>query len=68
MDLLDPVSSSPPMESSGQAPKADLTLSDRTYVYGRCGFVIDRDLNAARNLRNYAAMAAARGKTRNRPL
>jgi len=28
----------------------DLTLSDRTYVCPHCGAVIDRDLNAARNL------------------
>ena len=28
----------------------DLTLSDRTYVCPHCGTVIDRDLNAARNL------------------
>jgi len=30
--------------------KDDLTLADRVFVCGDCGFVIDRDLNAARNL------------------
>jgi putative transposase len=38
--------------------KGDLTLSDRTYRCASCGLVIDRDLNAARNLRSVAAMAA----------
>lgn len=32
--------------------KTDLTLSDRTYRCHSCGFSIDRDLNAAINLRN----------------
>lgn len=30
--------------------KSDLTLGDRTFVCPECGFTIDRDLNAARNL------------------
>ena len=34
--------------------RKDLKLSERTYRCG-CGLVIDRDLNAAINLRNYAA-------------
>jgi putative transposase len=34
--------------------KKDLKLSDRVYTCGVCGFVIDRDLNAAINLRNRA--------------
>lgn len=34
--------------------KADLTLSDRTYRCERCGMVLDRDLNAAENLKNLA--------------
>lgn len=34
--------------------KSDLKLSDRTYVCESCGLVIDRDLNAAINLRNKA--------------
>ena len=35
--------------------KADLTLSERTYHCSECGVSIDRDLNAAINLRNLAA-------------
>ena len=35
--------------------KHDLKLSDRTYSCSECGFVIDRDLNAAINLMKYAA-------------
>lgn len=34
--------------------KADLTLGDRTYECGSCGLEIDRDLNAALNLRALA--------------
>ena len=30
--------------------KDDLTLSDRTFTCADCGFELDRDLNAARNL------------------
>jgi putative transposase len=33
--------------------KADLTLSDRVYECGRCGLVLDRDVNAAVNLARY---------------
>ena len=33
--------------------KASLRLSDRIYKCDDCGFVIDRDLNAAINLANY---------------
>lgn len=33
--------------------KEDLILSDREYVCENCGQVIDRDLNAAINLKNY---------------
>lgn len=36
------------------AVKDDLTLSDRTYKCGDCGLEIDRDRNAAINLRNLA--------------
>jgi putative transposase len=34
--------------------KQDLTLANRTYVCSSCGLVIDRDLNAAINLKNLA--------------
>lgn len=34
--------------------KADLKLSERTYICPECGNVIDRDLNAAINLQRYA--------------
>ncbi len=33
--------------------KKDLKLSDRTYICPKCGFVIDRDSNAAINLQRY---------------
>ena len=32
--------------------KEDLALSDRTYVCSECGLSMDRDLNAAVNLKN----------------
>lgn len=35
--------------------KSNLKLSDRTYVCENCGFVIDRDYNAAVNLSRYVA-------------
>ncbi|MEI7505137.1 MAG: RNA-guided endonuclease TnpB family protein, partial [Paludibacter sp.] len=38
--------------------KKDLKLSDRVYVCENCGLVIDRDLNAAINLRNKSASYA----------
>ncbi len=41
--------------------KAKLTLSERTYVCMACGIVLDRDVNAARNL---AALAADTGELR----
>jgi putative transposase len=34
--------------------KSDLTLSDRVYCCNTCGFKLDRDLNAAINLKNIA--------------
>ena len=33
--------------------KEVLLLSEREYVCEKCGMVIDRDLNAAKNLKNY---------------
>jgi putative transposase len=38
--------------------KAKLRLSERTFHCDRCGMVLDRDLNAARNLAALAAAAA----------
>ena len=40
------------------AVKAKLVLSERTYVCTSCGMVIDRDVNAARNLLDLAASGA----------
>jgi len=41
--------------------KAKLALSERVFRCGRCGLVIDRDINAARNLLNLAASGAESG-------
>jgi putative transposase len=38
--------------------KAKLSLSERTYLCDACGLVIDRDVNAARNLLHLAASGA----------
>jgi putative transposase len=32
--------------------KKELSLKDRTYICGKCGYTADRDMNAARNLRD----------------
>jgi len=40
------------------ALKAKLALSERTYRCERCGLVMDRDINAARNLLSLAASGA----------
>jgi putative transposase len=39
--------------------KSDLKLSDRTYICEECGLVIDRDLNAAINLKKYGELMIA---------
>jgi len=39
--------------------KKDLKLKDRTYICPECGLVIDRDLNAAINLREYPNRSVA---------
>jgi putative transposase len=49
------------------AVKAKLALSERTYDCTKCGLVLDRDVNAARNLAAYAAgeVAGSRSETIN---
>jgi putative transposase len=54
------------------AVKAKLALAERTYRCNRCGLVLDRDLNAARNLATLVAVVAGTsspscGATRNEP-
>jgi putative transposase len=51
------------------AVKAKLRLSERTYTCQQCGLVIDRNLNAARNLAALAggASSPSRGATENEP-
>jgi putative transposase len=43
------------------AVKADLALSERVYECACCGLVLDRDLNAARNLVQLATTASSAG-------
>ena len=38
--------------------KAKLTLAERTFSCDACGLVLDRDVNAARNLLHLAASGA----------
>ncbi|HVK21311.1 MAG TPA: IS607 family element RNA-guided endonuclease TnpB [Actinokineospora sp.] len=55
------------------AVKAKLRLSERTYTCDRCGFTLDRDLNAARNLARLVSEVAdgtsspSCGATQNEP-
>ncbi|MDQ2760638.1 MAG: IS607 family element RNA-guided endonuclease TnpB, partial [Actinomycetota bacterium] len=55
-----------------RAVKAKLPLSERTYRCERCGLVLDRDLNAARNLAALASSVAPSGgetiNARSRPV
>ena len=41
--------------------RKDLKLSDRIYQCNPCGLTIDRDLNAAMNIRNAGLIAVGRG-------
>lgn len=50
LEVADRFYASSKMCSCCGTKRDDLTLSDRTYVCPHCGAVIDRDLNAARNL------------------
>lgn len=43
--------------------KKELSLSERTYLCYECGMELDRDLNAAINLKNYSTVGST-GKTR----
>lgn len=43
------------------AVKAKLALKERTYICETCGMILDRDLNAARNLAGLAATVAGSG-------
>ncbi|SKA89193.1 putative transposase [Caloramator quimbayensis] len=38
--------------------KDNLSLSERVFVCDKCGYVIDRDLNASINLKNYGKSIA----------
>jgi putative transposase len=51
--------------SSCRAVKAKLPLSERTFRCERCGLVLDRDINAARNLATLTAVAASGAETKN---
>ena len=41
--------------------KAKLSLAERTYTCENCGILIDRDVNAARNLAHLPSRVAASG-------
>ena len=41
--------------------KGDLKLSDRIYHCSSCGLIIDRDMNAAINIRNMGLIKVGRG-------
>jgi putative transposase len=51
---VDPRHTTQACSSCGCLPQEKLTLKDRVYNCLHCGFQIDRDLNAAINIRNRA--------------
>ena len=57
--VADPFYPSSKLCSGCEERKDDLLLSDREYVCAKCGLVIDRDLNAAINLKKLAASFTA---------
>ena len=54
VEEADPFYASSKTCSSCGYKKEDLTLKERTYQCSKCGISIDRDVNAALNLRNVA--------------
>ena len=58
--LVDPMHTSQKCSKCGNIRK-DLKLSDRIYQCNPCGLTIDRDLNAAMNIRNAGLIAVGRG-------
>ena len=57
--MADPFYPSSKLCSGCGERKDELLLSDREYVCAKCGLVIDRDLNAAINLKKLAASFTA---------
>jgi putative transposase len=58
--LTDFIKSKKGERNVGGYVKAKLALAERIYHCERCGLVLDRDINAARNLLNLAASGAER--------
>ena len=58
--LVDPRNTSKKCSGCGNI-KHDLKLSDRTYHCEVCGLSMDRDLNAAINIRNIGLIKVGRG-------
>ena len=58
--LVDPMNTSQKCSKCGNI-KDDMKLSDRIYHWGVCGITMDRDLNAAINVRNMGLTKIGRG-------